>query len=117
MSAQPDLFASPAPARETVNFYELAARHKRGYGPEWCWFRMKVLGDGVTEVRGRVQREPIDVVFVTEADVEAACARYETETGRCRDCFGTGGEFAGASLADGVRLRPCRRCRETGKPA
>ena len=124
MSAQPNLFAPSVPARETVNFYEIAARTKRGFGPEWGWYSMKVLGDGITEVRGIVpgpkggkSRGKGDVVLVTVADVEAACVRYETETGRCRACFGTGREAAGWSSTEGARFRPCRRCHETGKPS
>ena len=55
------------------------------------------------------------IVVVTHADLQAAAVAYETETGNCWDCKGPGQEFAGWSVKEGTKTRPCRRCNGTGK--
>lgn len=49
-------------------------------------------------------------VYVSDADLLAAAARFEEETGLCWDCKGTGQIFSGWSQSSGVRYRPCRKC-------
>lgn len=53
-------------------------------------------------------------VIVTKAELQAKAAVYETETGKCWDCKGTGQVWAGWSKADGTRYRDCPRCNATG---
>jgi len=55
------------------------------------------------------------IIVVTHDEVQAAAVAYETETGNCWDCKGTGQEFAGWSVKEGTKTRPCRRCNGTGK--
>lgn len=52
---------------------------------------------------------------VAETEIAAELERYETKTGNCGDCGGTGAVFAGWSEKEGTRTRPCRRCGATGK--
>lgn len=54
---------------------------------------------------------------VTRADLDAEMIRHENETGRCAECDGSAQEWAGWSVTDGNKWRPCRRCGATGKPA
>ena len=58
--------------------------------------------------------EALRRVIVTKAELQAKAAVYETETGKCWDCKGTGQVWAGWSKADGTRYRDCPRCNATG---
>jgi hypothetical protein len=54
-------------------------------------------------------------VFIKTADFKAFLLRWEQETGKCVNCFGTGQEWAGSGVR-GTRYRDCRKCGATGKP-
>lgn len=54
-------------------------------------------------------------VVVSGAEVDAAMAKYERETGTCAECEGSGKTVAGWSAAEGARYRPCAKCNATGK--
>lgn len=79
--------------------------------------------DGVY-ARGRRKGEPRyskplpgtqRVVAITMSEMRVRAARFESTTGKCWKCKGTGQEFAGWSAAEGVRTRRCGRCHGTGK--
>lgn len=53
-------------------------------------------------------------VVVTGAEVEAAMAMYEFETGNCGDCEGSGKTASGWSATEGTKYRMCAKCNGTG---
>jgi hypothetical protein len=56
-------------------------------------------------------------VVVSKAEMLQEAQKYETETGKCWDCKGTGQRYAGWHHIDGTRFRPCVRCSEKGTSA
>lgn len=54
-------------------------------------------------------------VVVSGAEVDAAMAKYERETGNCAECEGSCKTIAGWSAAEGTRYRECAKCEATGK--
>ena len=52
---------------------------------------------------------------ITDAELKAEVARYESETGLCAKCQGSAQEWWCWSVEDGNRYRPCRKCNATGK--
>lgn len=57
----------------------------------------------------------MEIVVITDADVKAEYARYETETGNCGDCYGERKRVIGWNYITGNRFAPCAKCKETGK--
>lgn len=74
----------------------------------------RVLTRGKDKGHRRVEKITHRVV-VTDAEVIAEEARFEAETGLCRECQGKGEVFARWSVTDGTSYRPCRRCAASGK--
>jgi hypothetical protein len=56
-------------------------------------------------------------VVVTRQEMQAKATAYESDTGKCWDCKGTGQVWAGWSKTDGTRYRDCQRCNATGNAA
>jgi|SRR6478609_3314305 len=54
-------------------------------------------------------------LIITEADLDAAMARYATETGNCPTCCGSGKEWRGWNHETGHKFEHCRTCGATGK--
>lgn len=54
-------------------------------------------------------------VVVTGAEIDAAKARFERDTGWCHCCGGSGQAWARWSAAEGTQYRDCARCGATGK--
>lgn len=123
-----------------LNFPEIVARKKLGRGDDWKWCAFESIGStdmilkGVADmiITGGVPGKyvsgprkgqdkwsgvPKDRVIVTQSEVDAAIASYETETGNCHNCGGSAEEWAGWSAVAGNRYRPCRKCAATGKAA
>lgn len=68
-------------------------------------------------VKGKKKWPPkklMERVLLTRTDVEVEQVRYETETGNCHVCYGTGQETAGWHHIDGPKLRECPKCKGTG---
>lgn len=96
--------------------------------PGWEPFAWEVIGnDGVLVTGGiprLLKRGPRkgektwdgkgDKIVVVKSEIDAEMQRYERETGKCQDCFGTGRVFAGWSAASGKRTRACKRCAGDG---
>jgi hypothetical protein len=118
---------------ERVDWFALIA-HERGMPAGWMWNSSRVLegSDGFLisgavctalfsrgPRKGRVNWAKRDraterEIFISRADLEACQARWERETGKCRECFGTAQEWAGWSAKAGTIFKPCRRCEATG---
>lgn len=60
-------------------------------------------------------RKLMDRIILTETDVSTEEDRYESETGNCRVCYGTGQQTIGWSAADGIRTRSCPTCGGVGR--
>ena len=120
--------------RETVNWYEQAARKKLSLPPEWQAWKWEAIGFphtkdvlvylGVPRLlksgkhKGlRTWRDSKETrkCVITEADEQEAYADYE-RSGKCFACFGTGEAWGGWNHLTGNRYIPCRRCGATGKP-
>lgn len=54
--------------------------------------------------------------YFTLAAHQEFLEKWEAETGKCSTCFGTTQEWAGWSVKEGTKYRPCTRCGATGKP-
>jgi hypothetical protein len=55
------------------------------------------------------------MVVVTRAEKEAAASAYETETGRCWNCKGSGQVVRKISVTEGNTYRPCTLCGGSGR--
>jgi hypothetical protein len=53
---------------------------------------------------------------ISDADVAAEKARYESANGKCFKCYGSGQEWAGWNHIQGNHYKACTRCDSTGKP-
>lgn len=109
-------------------FREAIAIEKSGIDG-WVPFRYELIGKSDTILTGGVPRvltrgpnkgqrkwdAPHSQVAVTQAEVDAAMAKYESETGNCAECEGACKTVAGWSAAEGTRYRPCAKCDATGK--
>jgi hypothetical protein len=54
-------------------------------------------------------------VLVTDFDIQEQKDKFETETGNCCICQGSGKEWNGWSKAEGNRFIACKRCTGAGK--
>jgi hypothetical protein len=59
-------------------------------------------------------RGPGRTVIVTNVEMQATAATYESETGNCWDCHGSGQIAIGWSQTDGKRYTTCTRCGGSG---
>ncbi len=57
----------------------------------------------------------VATVSLTPQQIEAWLEKWETETGCCKDCDGTGFRWNGWSAKSGNSYRPCKRCEQTGR--
>lgn len=121
---------------EAPNLWLLAARRIGGFGDDWHWYRMEMIGPmGRTQgcmVTGGVPTKrytkgpragqwnwsefrdgAAQSVFVSHAERDAETMSYEAN-GKCAACGGTGQSWAGSG-PNGSVFRPCPRCKATGK--
>jgi hypothetical protein len=96
--------------------------------PGWKAFRWEKVGDdsivtgsvptGTYRSGPRKGRPkftgPETKVIVTKAELEVTAAAYESTTGKCWDCKGSGQTWAGWSKDEGTRYETCSRCKGTG---
>jgi hypothetical protein len=59
-------------------------------------------------------RGPGNKIVVSRAEMEATAAAYESETGNCWNCYGTGQLPVGWNKADGMSHGTCTRCGGSG---
>ena len=108
---------------------ESLARRKAGGGPDWKVAKMEWIGDSMLIEGGDARpiksgpnkgrptwREckVFDKIILTQAEIEAEEAAYETTTGNCHQCNGTGKRLVRSSVLSGKEYGPCRRCGGTG---
>lgn len=111
------------------SFTDRIARRKLGrLFDEWRVLALERLGPdatllelGVTTiVIGRDNKadkqwsDPKLMVVVTDAEEREERLRYERETGRCANCYGSGRQWAGWHYQEGTKYRPCCACGATG---
>lgn len=111
------------------SFGERVARRKLGALPDgWEVCRWSRIGTDAVLYEGGVPtviqrgpnkgkkrwRGPVQSAVVTDAEEWAERARYERETGRCANCYGSGRQWAGWHYQEGTKYRPCRACGATG---
>jgi len=120
-------------AQEAVrppSYLDIVARKKLNAPAEWEHFAWKKIGEtddlivtggvprllqsGPRKGRKTWDGKGSDAV-VTRAELEAAMVAYEAETGNCHKCGNTGQQWAGWSVAEGVRYSHCEACDGTGK--
>lgn len=119
-----------APAADAVAsppfWYEEIARKKVGGDPDWKAAIWQACKGHDSLIEGAVPRvgldgKPrwigieLDKVVVTDAELRQAKLDYETETGKCCKCAGSGKEFGGWDHITGNKYRDCVRCGATGK--
>jgi len=96
------------------------ALRKVGNPPGFTVCGWTALDDGGTLYRMKFNPKPgkwtgdEKLACVLQSELDAEHARYETETGNCFRCDGSGQEWAGWDHKEGNRYRPCRRCNATG---
>jgi hypothetical protein len=135
MTAQPsDLLAlidvSPEPDLPP-NWLNMVARKKLGQPPEWRWCKFEAIGDtddcvvegGIPRLlqsgkrKGQVTWRDCTLIkcVVTRAESDLAKVEYETETGKCQECAGSGLRLKGWNRDTGNHFKPCVRCGASGK--
>jgi hypothetical protein len=114
-----------------IYFCEEVARKKLNQPPEWkscIWERIgpdaqKIEG-GIPTIRTRGKykgrpkwgkRSEFVACIVTDEEVRQEEQRYETETGNCCKCQGSGQVVWSISVTDGTKYRECKPCKGTGK--
>lgn len=77
-----------------------------------------VYSKGPRKGRPRYKDGTQDGKYVlTSAEVEAERIRWESETGKCGECYGRGEVLAGWNKDEGKRYRPCPKCNRAEKAA
>ena len=74
-------------------------------------FRIRTRGPNVGK---RKATGPSRAAVVTDAEIAAARAAFEADTGMCANCAGDGAEYAGWSAQIGRKFRTCNRCSGSG---
>lgn len=104
------------------------ARRKLSKPPEWEICRAEWIGDnilceggvpriisrGPNKGKKRWDKNNLDRVIVSEAEIELEKEQYESETGKCWRCIGKTVIIASSSITTGQTYRECPRCRATG---
>jgi hypothetical protein len=67
---------------------------------------------GESKFKGKGQK-----VIITKDELIKVAIEYETTTGKCWDCHGTGQELVGWDKSEGSIYRSCQRCQGTGEAA
>ena len=109
-------------------FGEIAAKKARKDG--WCWYKWQRLDGGGHLFEGGVPTEFFSKgprkgqpkwagvegqkFVVTDDEGKTEFLRREHETGKCQKCKGTGQQWSGWSVYEGVKTTPCTRCGATG---
>lgn len=130
MSTPTESTHAPRKYDHTIGRTMALAARKVGI-PDWIGFRW-TRAEGGSVVYGAVnadvyKRGPMKgkpkyiavkgterTVVVTDAELDAAAAEYERDTGKCYECQGTGEVFAGWSREGGARRSPCTICAGSG---
>jgi hypothetical protein len=133
----PDIAHEAAPAPEaapaTFDQYNYAAQRVKGVPEAWHWSCLKSLGEigpnneTVIEIKGGIpsiyksgprkgQRKlsEADTFLITTGDVEREALHWESVTGSCWKCSGSGQVITQFSVR-GNTYGPCKRCEGTGK--
>ena len=120
-----------APERDSLPDWFALIAHQRGLPSTWGWFHAEFKGDethGVFVIRGAVcterfkrgprkgrlnwsKRTDEREIIVTRDELQQAKAAWETDTGRCFNCGGTGQTVASVHVSGERTYRPCKRCR------
>lgn len=116
-----------------IDWFALIAKD-RGCPENWRWYQSEVKGErphhvfivrggvpGAVFKSGKYKGKPNPTKYtdrrelvITDADMNAVKARWESETGKCSGCYGEGKTIASAH-ADGTRTyRDCKPCGATG---
>lgn len=110
-------------------FWAVVAKRKVGGGDGWEWCSSEAVGRdflikggvptivtrGKAKGRKRWKGVPLDRALVSRDEFDAEAARYEAETGNCRECRGAGKTAYRWSKDEGTSYRECRSCGGTGK--
>ena len=96
----------------------------------WKWFSWKCIGKtrdllvkgGLPRIIASGPRKggdnwrgvPADECVVTEGELDAAIKTYQSETGNCYQCFGSGQSFSRWHHIKGISFRACTACNATG---
>lgn len=111
--------------------WNLTAHRVYGKPKEWAWCSLdamdvppgfvKVTGavpSGVVKSGARKGRpkfpKELETIWMKHSDIAGVKADWERETGRCCECWGTGGTVVSASVSEGTRYRRCRKCGGSG---
>jgi hypothetical protein len=102
------------------------AKRKCGDIPGWEPFFWEVIAEhliliegGIPKVVGGKKKWPEDETqkcVVSQAEIAEEYRRYETETGKCGECFGEGKVYAGWNHETGVRYKLCPKCQIASCP-
>lgn len=121
-----------------MELLEQCAREKAGMGADWKPWAFECLPHHpqpteLVQVTGAVvplktrgkhagrpdwnkkDKSTIRTVYITLKDHAEWVKEWERKTGLCANCEGSGEEWAGWSVAEGSKKRPCAKCGATGK--
>lgn len=111
-----------------IDHIDTVACRKMNHLPGWEPYAWETIGTDGIKVTGGIPRILTrgnrkgqkkwdgkgDIVIVVKYEIDAEESRYETETGKCHNCMGTGDVVAGVSVETGTRYKPCNRCNGSG---
>lgn len=112
-----------------VDWHSLTAIKKYGQPEGWKWAKVE-YGDcpeGYCKLTGGIPRkikrgprkgkhtwEETNTLWMKQTDIEATKLEWESETGKCWQCSGSGKDLAGWNHKTGARFRTCGRCNGEG---
>lgn len=108
-----------------IGHLEIIAKRKAGNIDGWEAYRFECVGSDAIMVTGGIPettktgkkrwRGKGHVEIVLQSEIETEKHRYESDTGKCAECFGTGQEFAKWSVSNGTEYRTCHKCDGNGR--
>jgi len=119
-----------------IDLFQLTAQRRHGVPAGWRWRKLDSFNKpkGFIEMQGAVpigeyksgprkgrpkwpKESECQTIWLKDSEMDEVAAEWESETGKCHKCDGSGQEFWAWSAKDGTKTRTCKRCEGSGKPS
>jgi hypothetical protein len=118
-----------------IDLFQLTAErvHKVPSGWRWCRLDSHNKPQGFIEMQGAIpigeyksgprkgmpkwpNSDQLQTIWIQESEMNAVAEQWESETGKCHKCDGSGKTVASSHVVHGKTYRECKRCKGSGKP-